>query len=85
MQLTDPKDVKLDNVFVSLQDNIEDRFTDVQLGDLGGCVPADSEWATSGTQVGTPMWSAPEFLMEIPWNTAADIWSFGTVVRRRPK
>jgi serine/threonine protein kinase len=27
------------------------------------------------------MWSAPEILMEIPWNTAADIWSFGTVVR----
>jgi serine/threonine protein kinase len=41
----------------------------------------NSEWATSGTQVGTPMWSSPEVIMEMPWNTAADIWSFGTLVR----
>lgn len=26
------------------------------------------------------MWSSPEVLMEMPWNTATDIWSFGTVV-----
>jgi serine/threonine protein kinase len=83
IRLTKVKDVKLDNVLVNLQENDDDRFTDIQLGDLGGCVSADSEWATSGTQVGTPMWSAPELLMEILWNTAADIWSFGTVVRIR--
>lgn len=74
------KDFKLDNVFVKLSQDSNDRFDDIQLGDLGGCVPADSDWATSGTQVGTPMWSAPELLMEIPWNTSADIWSFGTIV-----
>lgn len=49
------KDVKLDDIFVNLQLNNDDRFAEIQLGDLGGCVPADSEWATSGTQVGTPM------------------------------
>jgi serine/threonine protein kinase len=74
------EDVKLDNIFVDVQESDENRFTNVQLGDLGGCVSVDSEWATSGTQVGTPMWSAPELLMEIPWNTAADIWSFGNLV-----
>ncbi|KAF1914898.1 hypothetical protein BDU57DRAFT_579479 [Ampelomyces quisqualis] len=78
--LTQTKDVKLDNIFANLQENNDDRFSAIQLGDLGGCVPADSEWATSGTQVGTPIWSAPELLMEIPWTTAADIWSFGTVL-----
>ncbi|KAF1844390.1 kinase-like protein [Cucurbitaria berberidis CBS 394.84] len=72
-------DVKLDNVFVNLQEDI-DRFSEVQLGDLGGCYSVTSDWATSGTLVGTPMWSSPEVLMEMPWNTAADIWSFGTLL-----
>lgn len=57
------------------------RFSDVQLGDLGGCYPIDSKWATSGTMVGAPIWNSPEVLMELPWNTATDIWSFGTIVR----
>ncbi|RWA07302.1 hypothetical protein EKO27_g7801 [Xylaria grammica] len=55
--------------------------TDIQLGDLGGSYPQDSEWAKSGTPIGAPIWSSPEVLMETPWNTATDIWSFGTVVR----
>ncbi|RYN85812.1 hypothetical protein AA0119_g13090 [Alternaria tenuissima] len=72
-------DVKPNNVFANLQEgNV--RFSDVQLGDLGGCYPADSNWATSGTVVGTPMWTSPEILMELPWNTAADIWSFGAML-----
>lgn len=53
MLLRKAKDVKSDNIFANLQANTDNRFTDVQLGDLGGCVPADSERATSGTQVGT--------------------------------
>ena len=56
------------------------RFSDVQLGDLGGTYPADSEHAKRGTPVGAPMSSSPEVIMETPWNTATDIWSFGTVV-----
>jgi serine/threonine protein kinase len=76
-------DVKPDNVFVNLQEG-DIRFSGVQLGDLGGCYPVDSEWATSGTVVGAPMWTSPEILMEQPWNTAADIWSFGAMVRHIP-
>jgi len=30
--------------------------------------------------VGAPVWSSPEVILEMPWNTATDIWSFGTVV-----
>ncbi|KAI0459525.1 STE/STE20 protein kinase [Xylaria acuta] len=74
-------DIKLDNIFVNLKENRDEiRFSDVQLGDFGGCYPEDSEWARSGTLVGAPIWSSPEVLMETPWNTAADIWSFGTVL-----
>ncbi|KAI1669890.1 Serine/threonine protein kinase [Pyrenophora tritici-repentis] len=72
-------DVKPDNVLVNLQEG-DIRFSDVQLGDLGRCYPANSEWATSGTVVGAPMWTSPEILMELPWNTAADIWSFGAML-----
>ncbi|OAL49843.1 STE/STE20 protein kinase [Pyrenochaeta sp. DS3sAY3a] len=72
-------DLKPDNVFVNFQEG-DLRFSDVQLGDLGGCYPVDSEWATSGTLVGAPMWSSPEIILEMPWNTATDIWSFGTVI-----
>ncbi|KAF1846888.1 putative serine/threonine protein kinase [Cucurbitaria berberidis CBS 394.84] len=72
-------DVKPDNVFVNLQEG-DIRFSDVQLGDLGGCYHVDSEWATSGTLVGAPIWSSPEVIMEMPWNTASDIWSFGAVM-----
>lgn len=56
------------------------RFSDVQLGDLGGSYPSDSEYAKGGTPVSAPMWTSPEVIMETPWNTATDIWSFGTVV-----
>ncbi|KAF2125973.1 putative serine/threonine protein kinase [Dothidotthia symphoricarpi CBS 119687] len=72
-------DVKPDNVLANLQAG-DVRFSDVQLGDLGGSYPIDSEWATSGTRVGTPIWSSPEILLELPWNTATDIWSFGVVL-----
>lgn len=56
------------------------RFSDVQLGDLGGTYPTDSKYAKEGTPVGAPMWTSPEVIMETSWNTATDIWSFGTVV-----
>jgi serine/threonine protein kinase len=56
------------------------RFSEVQLGDLGGACPTDSVYAKTGTPVGAPMWSSPEVIMETPWNSATDIWSFGTMV-----
>lgn len=75
-------DIKLDNIFVNYNKYASNdvRFSDVQLGDLGGAYPADSEWAKKGTPVGAPMWSSPEVIMETPWNTATDIWSFGAIV-----
>jgi serine/threonine protein kinase len=61
----DAPDAKPDNVFVDLQEG-NMRFSHVQLGDLGGCCPVDSRWATSGTMVGAPIWSSPEILLEQP-------------------
>lgn len=74
-------DVKPGNVLVNQKrDSSDIRFSEVQLGDFGGSYHHESEWAKSATPIGAPMWSSPEVLMEIPWNTAADIWSFGTLV-----
>ncbi|KAB8269456.1 kinase-like domain-containing protein [Aspergillus minisclerotigenes] len=42
------------------------KLDNIFLGDLGGCYTADSEFARS-------------VIMETPWNTATDIWSFGAV------
>lgn len=57
------------------------RFSEVQLGDLGGCCHVDSEWARSGTVVGASTWSIPEILMEMRSSTTTDMWSFGALVR----
>lgn len=73
------EDVILDNVLVNYVDD-DVRFSHIQLGDLGGSYPADSKYAKEGTPVRAPMWTSPEVIMETPWNTATDIWSFGTVV-----
>lgn len=74
-------DVKPNNIFVNhSKDGSEVRFSEVQLGDFGGSYHQESEWAKSATPIGAPIWSSPEVLMEIPWNTATDIWSFGTLV-----
>ncbi|KAK1767970.1 kinase-like domain-containing protein [Phialemonium atrogriseum] len=73
-------DIKLNNIFVNYRDSKNEiRFSNVQLGDFGSTYPQDSEWAKTGTVIGAPLWNSPEVLMETPWNTATDIWSFGTV------
>ncbi|MCJ1406506.1 hypothetical protein MMC19_000571 [Ptychographa xylographoides] len=72
-------DVKLDNVFVNYREG-DIRFLDVQLGDFGGRYTEDSKYAKDGTPVGAPMWSSPRVIMETSWNTATNIWSFGTVL-----
>lgn len=55
----------------------ESRFSEIKLADCGGAVSIDSEFARDGVPTGTSLFRAPEVHLEIPWNTAADIWSFG--------
>jgi serine/threonine protein kinase len=69
----------LDNILVN-HGNGETRFSDIQLADLGGTVPEDSKWAKGGHTVGAPIWRSPELLLNLPWGTPTDIWSFGTMV-----
>lgn len=78
-------DVKLNNVFVNYasakDDQADIRFTDVELADVGSTYPADHKHAKNGVCIGAPVWRSPEVLLELPWNTSTDIWSFGVGVR----
>lgn len=53
------------------------RFSEIKLADCGGAVSVASEFAQQGTPAGTSLFRAPEVHLELPWDTAADIWSFG--------
>ncbi|KAB8266312.1 putative serine/threonine protein kinase [Aspergillus pseudonomiae] len=76
-------DLKPDNIFVNYADRgvgNHVRFSDVRLRDLGDTCPIDSKWARSGTPLGAPMWRSPELIMETPWGSPTDIWSYGAVL-----
>ncbi|TGO46288.1 hypothetical protein BCON_0333g00010 [Botryotinia convoluta] len=68
-------DVKPNNILVNHGNN--QRFSEIQLADLGGTVSVDSKWAMKGHIVGTACWRSPEVLLGMRWGTSTDIWSFG--------
>ncbi|KAK3986835.1 kinase-like protein [Cladorrhinum sp. PSN332] len=72
-------DIKLDNVFVNYGESHQ-RFSEIQLGDFGGVVSQDSKFAKDGHLVGAVFTRSPENMLQLPWGTATDIWSFGTAV-----
>lgn len=78
-------DVKADNVLINEKFDETNRFADVQLADMGNSYPETHEYALEGQPIGAPMWSSPEVLMHMPWDTKTDIWSFGTLVRANPR
>lgn len=73
-------DVKLDNILVNYGPQNQTRFADIQLGDLGGVVHQDSEFAKEGHLIGTSISRSPEATRQLHWDTATDIWSFGNAV-----
>lgn len=73
--------MKPDNILVDYSpDDAANRFADVQLADFGSTSHIDSKYARRGAPIGAPIWRSPEALFKQPWNTATDIWSFGTLV-----
>lgn len=73
-------DIKVDNIFVNLGQS-DQRFTSIQLGDCGGVVSKDSEFAQEGGHlIGASFTSSPEAQLNLPWGPATDIWSFGNAV-----
>ncbi|KAI0164014.1 kinase-like protein [Xylariaceae sp. FL1272] len=72
-------DIKMDNIFLSYGAD-GTRFSSVQLGDCGGVVPDDSDFAKDGAPIGTAISRSPEAMLQLHWGTPTDIWSFGNVV-----
>ncbi|KAK4108298.1 kinase-like protein [Canariomyces notabilis] len=70
-------DIKLNNIFVNYGQG--QRFSEIQLGDCGGVVSQDSEFA-KGHLIGAGFTRSPEATFQIPWGTATDIWSFGNAI-----
>jgi hypothetical protein len=73
-----PTDVKPSNVLVNYG-NSESRFKKVQLADFGSTVHKDSSYARNGDSIGTPIFRSPEAHLQMSWDTATDIWSFGAM------
>ncbi|SPQ24303.1 efde4d8b-ad32-4ca6-a2f4-90d746543e82 [Thermothielavioides terrestris] len=71
-------DVKLDNIFVN--HGQDQRFSTIQLGDCGGVVSEDSDFAKEGHLIGAAFTRSPEATFQLPWGTATDIWSFGNAI-----
>lgn len=73
-------DVKLDNVFVNYGQE-DQRFSEIQLGDCGGVVSEDSQFAKEGHAIGAAFTRSPEAMLQLHWKKATDVWSFGNAVR----
>lgn len=49
----------------------------IKIGDFGFCKPLEYEHQISQTMVGSPIYMAPEILLNESYNTKADVWSLG--------
>ncbi|OTA57507.1 kinase-like protein [Hypoxylon sp. EC38] len=65
-------DIKLDNVFANHGQDGQ-RFSTIQLGDCGGVVTQDSQFAREGHLIGAAITRSPEASFQLHWGTATDI------------
>ncbi|KAJ9237220.1 hypothetical protein DTO166G5_3616 [Paecilomyces variotii] len=72
-------DIKPSNVLVNYGKG-HIRFRDVQLADFGSTVHVYSSYAQRGDSIGTPIFRSPEAHLQMKWDTATDIWSFGAML-----
>ena len=66
------RDIKPSNIMLH-QGNIK-------IGDFGFCKPMEFEDQITQTMVGSPIYMAPEILLNEPYSLKADIWSLGVLL-----
>lgn len=82
-------DIKPDNILVNYGKGLL-RFSTVQLGDCGhSCRDTPIESTDSHQRprnrhtIGAALYRSPEAMLNLPWDTSTDIWSFGVTVSER--
>ena len=74
MFISFPRDVKLDNIMLTLSGHI--KMTDYGLSK----VSMPSPTSLTRTYCGTPDFMAPEIVMEHPYDQSVDWWAFGVLL-----
>ncbi|KAI9143222.1 protein kinase, partial [Paraphysoderma sedebokerense] len=67
------RDVRSDNILLSTKG-------EVKLADFAYCHQLTKSSPTCTALVGTPYWMAPELILQKPYTTKVDLWSFGIVL-----
>ncbi|XP_037940107.1 serine/threonine-protein kinase GG21441-like [Teleopsis dalmanni] len=69
------RDIKLENVLV--QRDVNERICDIKLTDFGLSTEGTE---TSRSKCGTPLYMAPELVLEICYDNKVDVWSAGVMM-----
>ena len=67
------RDIKSDSILLK-------RDGTVKVSDFGFCGQLSDEYPKRRSLVGTPYWTAAEVIAREPYDTLADIWSFGIML-----
>ena len=76
------RDLKLENILVKSKHPEAAAISDFEfkIGDMGLAKGHSGDHLLYGTICGSPLYMAPEVLMNQPYNHSADIWSLGTML-----
>jgi len=76
------RDLKLENILVKSKHPEAAAISDFEfkIGDMGLAKGHSGDHLLYGTICGSPLYMAPEVLLNQPYNHSADIWSLGTML-----
>lgn len=75
------RDLKLENILVKSKHSEAAAISDFEfkIGDMGLARGHSGDDLLHATVCGSPLYMAPEVLLNKPYNNQADVWSIGTI------